>query len=243
MFINNITKNVFMGILKDLTDEYFGKKVRKEDGKKITVHGCDVIVPPDWDEEDFLKSVETVLLEDTITEFVSEYWYKQMDKSKNTNIECGNSYHLCISKYDEIIEEYLTTEEIPNETTYNSIIKFLTYIVKDVDIDNNRNENYIRLTGEDEIDNALYMDDLDEFQIQNAYDDLITYFLEVFGKKANISRDDLYSIQYRGTTLNLPVEFETLLYAREMIEWWNNTLSAIKKQGPKRFFGYDDEEE
>ena len=233
-----------MGILKDLTKEYFGEKVRKEDGKKITVHGCDVIVPPDWDEEDFLNSVETVLLEDTITEFVSEYWYKRMDKSKNTNIECGNSYHLCISKYDEIIdEEYLTTEEIPNETTYNSIIKFLTYIVKDVDIDTDRNENYIRLTGEDEINNALYMDDLDEFQIQNANDDLITYFLEVFGKKANISRDDLYSIQYRGTTLNLPVEFKTLLYAREMIEWWNNTLSAIEKQGPKRFFGYDDEEE
>ena len=76
MFINNITKNVFMGILKDLTDEYFGKKVRKEDGKKITVHGCDVIIPPDWDEENFLKSVETVLLEDTITEFVGEFLYK-----------------------------------------------------------------------------------------------------------------------------------------------------------------------
>ena len=233
-----------MGILKDLTDEYFGKKVRKEDGKKITVHGCDVIVPPDWDEENFLKSVETVLLEDTITEFVGEFLYKHIDKSKNTTIECGNSYHLCISKYDEIMdEEYLTTEEIPNETTYNSIIKFLTYIVKDVDIDNNRNENYIRLTGEDEIDNALYMDDLDEFQIQNAYDDLITYFLEVFGKKANISQNDLHPIQYRGTTLNLPVEFETLLYAREMIEWWSNTLSEIEEQGPKRYFGYDDEEE
>ena len=90
MFINNITKNVFMGILKDLTDEYFGKKVRKEDGKKITVHGCDVIIPPDWDEENFLKSVETVLLEDTITEFVGEFLYKHIDKSKNTNIECGN---------------------------------------------------------------------------------------------------------------------------------------------------------
>ena len=233
-----------MGILKDLTDEYFEKKVRKEDGKKITVHGCDVIVPPDWDEEDFLNSVETVLLEDTITEFVSEYWYKRMDKSKNTNIECGNSYHLCISKYDEIIdEEYLTTEEIPNETTYNSIIKFLTYIVKDVDIDTDHNEDYIRLTDEDEIDNALYGDDLDEFQMQNAFDNLIFDFLEDFGKKADISRDDLYSIQYRGTTLNLPVEFKTLLYAREMIEWWNNTLSTIKKQGPKIFFGYDFEDE
>ena len=233
-----------MGILKDLTKEYFGEKVRKEDGKKITIHGCDVIVPPDWDEDDFLNSVETVLLEDNISEFISEYWYKQMDKSKSTNIECGNSYHLCISKYDEIIdEEYLTTEEIPNETTYNSIIKFLTYIVKDVDIDAKRDVDYIRLTDEDEIDNALYGDDLDEFQMQNAFDNLIDDFLEDFGEKAEISRDDLYSIQYRGYTLNLPVKFKTLLYAREMIEWWNNTLSAIEKQGPKRFFGYDDEEE
>ena len=244
MFINNITKNVFMGILKDLTDEYFGKKVRKEDGKKITVHGCDVIVPPDWDEENFLKSVETVLLEDTITEFVGEFLYKHIDKSKNTTIECGNSYHLCISKYDEIMdEEYLTTEEIPNETTYNSIIKFLTYIVKDVDIDTDRNEDYIRLTGEGEIDYALYGDGLDEFQIQHAYDDLIDCFLGEFGKKADISRDDLYLIQYRECTLNLPVEFKTLLYASEMIEWWNNILSAIKKQGPKKFFGYDYEDE
>ena len=233
-----------MGILKNLTKEYFGENVRKEDGKKITIHGCDVIIPPDWDEEDFLNSVETVLLEDNISEFISEYWYKQMDKSKNTNIECGNSYHLCISKYDEIIdEEYLTTEEIPNETTYNSIIKFLTYLVKDIDIDTDHNEDYIRLTDEDEIVNALYGDDLDEFQMQNAFDNLIYDFLEDFGKKADISRDDLYSIQYRGTTLNLPVEFKTLLYAREMIEWWNNTLSAIKKQGPKIFFGYDFEDE
>ena len=233
----------FMSILKNLTKEYFGENVRKEDGKKITIHGCDVIIPPDWDEEDFLKSVETVLSEDNISEFISEYWYKQMDKSKSTNIECGNSYHLCISKYDEIIEEYLTIEEIPNETTYNSIIKFLTYIVKDVDIDTDRNEDYIRLTDEDEIDDALYGDDLDEFQMQNAFDNLIDDFLEDFGEKAEISRDDLYSIQYRGYTLNLPVKFKTLLYAREMIEWWNNTLSAIEKQGPKRFFGYDDEEE
>lgn len=232
-----------MGILKNLTKEYFGENVRKEDGKKITIHGCDVIIPPDWDEEDFLNSVETVLLEDNISEFVSEYWYKQMDKSKSTNIECGNSYHLCISKYDEIIEEYLTIEEIPNETTYNSIIKFLTYLVKDIDIDTKNNKDYIRLTDEDEIDDALYGDDLDEFQMQNAFDNLIYDFLEDFGKKADISRDDLYSIQYRGTTLNLPVKFKTLLYAREMIEWWNNTLSAIKKQGPKRFFGYDYEDE
>ena len=233
----------FMGILKNLTKEYFGENVRKEDGKKITVHGCDVIIPPDWDEEDFLKSVETVLSEDNISEFISEYWYKQMDKSKSTNIECGNSYHLCISKYDEIIEEYLTTEEIPNETTYNSIIKFLTYIVKDVDIDTKRDVDYIRLSDEGEIDYALYGDDLDEFQMQNAFDNLIDDFLEDFGEKSEISRDDLYSIQYRGYTLNLPVKFKTLLYAREMIEWWNNTLSAIEKQGPKRFFGYDYEDE
>ena len=232
-----------MSILKNLTKEYFGENVRKEDGKKITVHGCDVIIPPDWDEEDFLKSVETVLSEDNISEFISEYWYKQMDKSKSTNIECGNSYHLCISKYDEIIEEYLTTEEIPNETTYNSIIKFLTYIVKDVDIYTKRDVDYIRLSDEGKIDYALYGDDLDEFQMQNAFDNLIDDFLEDFGEKAEISRDDLYSIQYRGYTLNLPVKFKTLLYAREMIEWWNNTLSAIEKQGPKRFFGYDDEEE
>ena len=151
-----------MGVLKKLTDEYFGDTVRIEDGKKITVHGCDVIVPVIWDEKDFLKSVENVLSEDNISEFISEYSYRQIDKSKDTIIECGNSYHLFIAKYDEIIDEgYLTIEEIPNETTYNSIIKFLTYIVKDVDIDTDRNENYIRLTGEDEINNALYMDDLD----------------------------------------------------------------------------------
>ena len=233
-----------MGVLKKLTDEYFGDTVRIEDGKKITVHGCDVIVPVIWDEKDFLKSVENVLSEDDIFEFISEYVYRRIDKSKDTIIECGNSYYLFIAKYDEIIDEgYLTIEEIPNETTYNSIIKFLTYIVKDVDIDTKRDVDYIRLTDEDEIDNALYGDDLDEFQMQNAFDNLIDVFLEDFGEKAEISRDDLYSIQYRGTTLNLPVEFKTLLYAREMIEWWNNTLSAIEKQGPKRFFGYDDEEE
>ena len=118
-----------MGVLKKLTDEYFGDTVRIEDGKKITVHGCDVIVPVIWDEKDFLKSVENVLSEDNISEFISEYWYRQIDKSNDTIIECGNSYHLFIAKYDEIIDEgYLTIEEIPNETTYNSIIKLRDYM-------------------------------------------------------------------------------------------------------------------
>lgn len=233
-----------MGVLKRITDEYFGDIVRSEDGKKITVHGCDVIVPPNWDEEDFLKSVKVVLTEAGVAEFVSEYWYRKLDTSLSTNIECGNSYHLCVTKYDEIVdEEYLTTEDIPNKITYDSIIKFLTYIVKDVDIDTKDNKDYICLTGEGDIDDVLYIDDLDEYEIENAYDELIDYFLKTFGEKANIIYDDLYTITYMGTTLNVIIEFETLLYAREMIEWWHETLSEIKEQGPKRYFGYDVEEE
>lgn len=235
-----------MGILKTITEEYFGETVRKEDGKKITVHGCEVIVPQDWDEKRFLYSVELVLDSDDITEFVSRYWYEQTDNSKFVNIECGNSYHLCISKYDDIIsEDYLTIEDIPNETTFNSIIKLLTHLLENVPIDNERSKDYIRLVDDGEIDNALYSgeDELDEFELRTAYDELIEYFIEEFGEKADISEDDLHSIQYYRSTLNLPIKFETILYAKDMIEWWDNTLSEIEKQGPKTFFGFDYDED
>jgi len=235
-----------MGILKTITEEYFGETVRKEDGKKITVHGCEVIVPQDWDEKRFLYSVELVLDTDDITEFVSEYWYEQTDNSKFINIECGNSYHLCISKYEDIISEnYLTTEDIPNETTFNSIIKLLTHLLEDVPIDDERSKDYICLVDEGGIDDALYSgeDELNEFELQSAYDELIEYFIEEFGEKADISEDDLHSIKYYNYTLNLPIEFKTILYAKDMVEWWDNTLSEIKKQGPRTYFGFDYDED
>ena len=235
-----------MGILKTITEEYFGETFREEYKQKITVRGCEVIVPPGWDEKRFLNSVELVLETDDIAEFVSEYWYKQTDNSKFINIECGNSYHLSISKYEDIIsEDYLTTEDIPDETTFNSIIKLLTHLLKDVPIDSERSKDYIRLVDEGGIDYALYSgeDELDEFELQSAYNDLIQYFIEEFGEKADISKDDLHSIKYYETTLNIPIEFKTILYAKDMVEWWDNTLSEIKKQGPKTYFGFDYDED
>jgi len=235
-----------MGILKTITDEYFGETFREEYKQKITVRGCEVIVPPGWDEKRFLNSVELVLETDDIAEFVSEYWYEQQDNSNFINIECGNSYHLSVSKYEDIISEnYLTTEDIPDETTFNSIIKLLTHLLEDVPIDSERSEDYIRLTGEGEINNALYSgeDELDEFELQFAHDDLIQYFIEEFGEKANISKDDFHSILYNDSTLNISIKFETILYAKDMIKWWDDTLSEIKKQGPKTYFGFDYDED
>jgi len=235
-----------MGILKTITDEYFGKTFREEYKQKITVRGCEVIVPPGWDEKRFLNSVELVLETDDIAEFVSEYWYEQQDNSNFINIECGNSYHLSVSKYEDIISEnYLTTEDIPDGTTFNSIIKLLTHLLEDVPIDSERSEDYIRLTGEGEINNALYSgeDELDEFELQFAHDDLIQYFIEEFGEKANISKDDFHSILYNDSTLNISIKFETILYAKDMIKWWDDTLSEIKKQGPKTYFGFDYDED
>ena len=95
--------------------------------------------------------------------------------------------------------------------------------------------------GEGEIDDALYSgeDELNEFELQSAYDDLMQYFIEEFGGKANISKDDFHSIKYYNYTLNLPIEFKTILYAKDMVKWWDNVLSEIGKQGPKTFFGFD----
>ena len=228
-----------MGILKDLTKEYFGKKVRKEDGKKITIHGCDVIVPPDWDEGTFIDSVFTVLENRKVSEFTDKYRFRSKNMPDYTLIECKKPSLFCILKYDKI-KEYLTTKKIPNETTYNSIIKFLTYFLKDVCIidwiTNYKYKNYIGLTDLEKIDALLNADDKNEFDVN----DLIRFFLEDFGQKAHIDEDSFPSHPY---SLNLPITRYTLLYAREMIEWWENTFSGIEKQGSARFFGYDYEDE
>ena len=232
-----------MGILKDLTKEYFGEKVRKEDGKKITIHGCDVIVPPDWDEGTFISSVYTVLNSRKVSKFIHNYWCWRgsEDMPDYTVIKCKNPSLFCILKYDKI-KEYLTTKYIPdeikyipNEITYNSLIKFFTYFLKDVCITDYKYKNYIGLTDLGKIDALLDADDKNEFNVN----DLIRFFLEDFGQKAHIDEDSFPSHPYM---LNLPITIYTLLYAREMIEWWENTFSGIEKQGSARFFGYDEEE-
>ena len=88
-----------MGILKNITDEYFEKTLRNEDGKYLDVDGCKVIVPIDFDEKMFLEEVQKTLSHMNCTFYSSETAKKYKE---SVEIECGNEYSMLCYTYSTL---------------------------------------------------------------------------------------------------------------------------------------------
>lgn len=241
-----------MGILKNLTDEYFGKILRKEEGKYMEVHGFKVIVPLDYDETKFLGLVDNILLEGD-----SEFVRSREKNDGYYHINCGNDWCLEMYKLDdirEVIDEDVKYENLTDKQ-FESAIKFIEYLVCDISIDRDRFKEYLVLVDESDmykLDSAIYDANLNEMDAQCCYDDLIDWFFEEFGdrNKANIVKEEIHYIQYYNTSLCLrlcdssnDIMLKTLLWARDMAKWWETCLDDIVKIGVREYFGLTEEEE
>jgi hypothetical protein len=226
--------------------------LRNEEGKFLEVHGFKAVVPVDYDETKFLGLVSDILMEGN-TEFVRS-------REKNSgyyHADCENDWCLEMDKLDdirEVIEDadwYLLTDKL-----FESAIKFIEYLVCDISIDRDNNQEYLILVDESDMYNKLDMAindaELDEWQAQECYDDLIDWFLEEFGdsNKADIVKEEIHAIQYYNTSLCLKlcdssnhVMFKTLLWASDMVKWWRERLDDLVKMGAKEYFGFEEEEE
>lgn len=241
-----------MGVLKKITDEYFGDKLRTEDGKYLEVHGFKALVPVDYDETKFLG-----LVSDILTEGYPEFVRSREKNSGFYHADCENDWCLELEKLDNIrktIEEegwYLLTDKL-----FESAIKFIEYLVCDISIDRDNNQEYLVLVDESDmynkLDMAVYDAKLDDWEAQECYDNLVDWFLEEFGDsdKADIVKDEIYAIQYYNTSLCLKlcdsenhVMFKTLLWASDMVKWWRTHLDDLVKMGAREYFGFVEEDE
>ncbi len=244
-----------MGILKKITDEYFEKVLRNEDGKYLNVMGCNVIVPMYYDEEDFLDVVEEFT--NTLSSYTTQNISFRTDDDINEDaiqIECGNGYMEIETDYNHFLKFYKNEfKKDMNENLFNSIIKFLRHISKDVDIVFVDGKSNIMLVNEDDFYNKFlefFSDNEYEEKKEDCLNTLVNMFFKEFESKAHIIRNefefsygDNYGEQITMRLFNYSdiFQFKTLLYAKEMKQWWDDTLNEIEMDGIETFFDLKEE--
>lgn len=254
-----------MGVLKNLTDEYFEKKIRTEDGKPFNVMGCDVIIPIDYDEEMFLDTIKDfmeILSSRTVQNinFVEEEHFDEDSSGETVQMKCGNGVYLEIETTYERLSE-LWRKNFPkremNEKLYESIIKFLRFISKDVEIifyEEDGTSNILLATCDEFEDKFLdYFSKEDYDGINECKDELTNMFFDEFESKAHIIRSEFdyfpsesdggEFVAMRIFNFDDVFQFNTFLYAKEMRQWWKDTLDKIEEEGVVNFFNLDGEGE
>lgn len=243
-----------MGVLKKLTDEYFEKTLRKEDGKYIEVRGFKAVVPHNFNEEMFLESVEDVFSKSN-TAFLRQQ--SGMITDDDVVLPVGKDMRGRMYMVSDPIEEYrdklyydMSDEQI------KSVFKFIQFMLDGVEMDKTGAQTVVVLVGEGKIHNKieypLYELGVDDYTVKDWYDYLVETFVERFKEKnGNTTKSDLTTITYYESTLNIYIAdsdhtndlmIHNLLYAKEMVKWWNDVFDEIEKYGVKEFFGLEDED-
>lgn len=231
-----------MGVLKKLTDEYFEKTLRKEKGKFLEVFGCRVIVPPDYDEDKFIESVEYIL-NNTNAIFLQKgiYAYDKLKENGFIEAECKNDFSLMMDDYTNI--------KNVDKTLYDSYMKFMKHILKDVEICSINNGidgavTCISLADGDEVQDLIENDDrtdIDDYHGVYITDPIIDEFFDEFQDKAKIIRSEILygglAVTMRAANLDGNYQIKTLLYAKEMREWWKNKINEVLEKGLSDYFG------
>lgn len=118
-----------MGVLKKITNEYFGESLRKEDGKYGTLAGHRVIMPEDYDDMMFLN------------EFRLPYIYRRCVKgddsygAKHIRIEGGEKSKYDLYMYDFNEFSYTKQTGVINEKMYTSFVDLLKDEMRDIEFD------------------------------------------------------------------------------------------------------------
>ena len=245
-----------MNVLSKLTKEYLGDTLRDEKGKFLNIMGCKVIVPGTYNEEMFIETVEN------FTKVLSTYTDQHLSFTEKdylndfgedvTQIKCKNDVYMEI---DITFERFLklwnksNKGKVMDETLYKSIITFLRYIAKDVEIVFNEGRSNILLVDEDEFYDKFLeqLNDIGYLDYKEQYlSELKNMFFKKFEKKANLTKSSfsfVYGEKYNEYAI-MPLfsytdffQFKTFLYAKEMRQWWEDTLNKIKKKGVVAYFG------
>lgn len=133
-------------------------------------------------------------------------------------------------------------------------MKFMKHILKDVEICSINNGidgavTCIPLAEGDEVQDLIENDDrtdADDYYGVYITDPLIDEFFDEFQDKAKIIRseilyDDL-KVAMRAANLDGNYQIKTILYAKEMREWWKNKINEVLEKGLSNYFGNEEDE-
>lgn len=237
-----------MGVLKKITEEYFGNRLRSEEGKFLDVKGFKVIVPVEYDEKKFYE-----LADDTLHCGRGAFLKEREINKKDYNIKCGGDWYLSLDPLDKIYEELKEEygyEEITRKQ-FESSVKFIEFLVEDVYMDSDNYKPYIILADEGtvfrKLDCPISEAGLSDREADSCYYCLQDWFFDEFGTNVGIDIGDIHYINYYHTSVNLRAtdgnnkpDLKILLHAKEMVKWWKDNLDKIEEVGVKEFFGFDD---
>lgn len=178
-----------MGVLKTLTDEYFGETARQEDGKFIEIGGCKVLVPMEYDEYDFLCKADEII--------ISMYIIFTEEKNECDgfiSFKCGNGKWWMNMESYEYLRKNTPNIKDHNENMHNSVVRFLEYFLKDVNIvKNDVYDERIELLGKDKYDElkSLFEKEGVGYKVDYYTVELIYDFVNDWSTTASFSRDNI----------------------------------------------------
>lgn len=216
-----------MGVLKSLTDEYFKKTVRLEEGKKGNLAGYRVIMPTDCDESMFLKA------------FDYPYMYRRYDKGYGEIrdymiIEGGEKSSVNLYMYD--FENFRKTDNCLkfniNKTMFDSFVNILRSEMKDMEF---TEEGYM-IVGKRGLveklanDTGVNIGDLEQSILEDAdkefkflLDDRTEHHIFYLG-------NDFYVLADRSI-----IRIKNTVYRSTIMNWLSNKLEELKKIDVKKY--------
>lgn len=231
-----------MGILSKITSEYFGDIIRKEAGKIIEIDGCKVLVPADYDEYDFLYKIDEILdsMFITITKEKGDYDYC-------FSFKCGKGkWWMNIESYDYFQENTTHIDDF-DKNMYDSLVKFLEYFLKDVNIV--KNDDYterMELLDEDKYEKikGFFAKEGIPGKADYYFVEMIYDFYECFGVMCSFSRDNIawHSGEDDKTIyLDMRNQFSKLntyriRWIKDLKKWWDEKFEKIEKEGVRNHF-------
>ena len=152
-----------------------------------------------------------------------------------------------------MMDDYTNIKNV-DKTLYDSYMKFMKHILKNVEICSINNGidgtvTCISLADGDEVQDLIENDDrtdIDDYHGVYITDPIIDEFFDEFQDKAKIIRSEILynglAVAMRAANLDGNYQIKTLLYAKEMREWWKNKINEVLEKGLSNYFGNKEDE-
>lgn len=218
-----------MGVLKNITKEYFGESLRKEDGKTVTVGKHKIIIPPGYDVKSFFDAFNK-MYHKLPKKFHRGAYKKDGDV---TVIEGGDKsgFDLCIYTYNFLKKKTYFVDGF-TENMYNTLVDALRVEMADI---------YMVTNGFAIVANEA--DFLDVFKRQGVDEEEFPKFInKVLSECVNI-----FSLLVRRTGVHygesdiilvvksMSVFIESILSYSAVKEWFDEKLAELKRDGVEKY--------
>lgn len=221
-----------MGVLKKLTDEYFGNTMRIEDGKYADIAGHRVIIPVNFNADEFLEEFK----KPGFYFFYTKEYNKQEDEN-HIMIRGGEKSVVDLRMYNwETLCENNFINDIINEKMFNSFVNLLKEEMSEIEIDENGNSILCRECDLDE----LFKDT--DFTKYDYLPIIMGEFDNKFKKiKPKMSKMCVIHTLGENSYIVIPVmsmsaiQIESVVYSSMMRKWFSNKIEKIKKIGQKEY--------